>query len=256
VQNLWQRLLGGQRLRMSAYVAGPGPRGAAIAAGGCPEGANVGYSPIDTVSLPDWAMRERYDFSTTSPLPKPTPDERLAMLRAMLADRLKLAVHTESREQEVYELVVARKDGRLGPNLKASEIDCEAKLAADEAAGIPRWRPTPEVIMGKSSPPVCAFFLGSHTEGDTTMQSRAVSVGFLTGARRRVVDKTGLKGYYRLKLDFDSAAAMRGPDATPSPDGLPSIFTALQEQLGLKLEAVKLMRDTLVIGHLERPTEN
>jgi len=112
--------------------------------------------PVDIVGLPDWAMRERYDVVATSPLQNATPDERIAMLRAMLADRLKLAVHTESREQDVYELVVARKDGRLGPNLKPSEIDCVAKLVADKAAGIPPPRITPESSCGAAAPCPCA----------------------------------------------------------------------------------------------------
>ena len=64
--------------------------------------------PADMVGLPDWAMREHYDVVATSPLQKATPDERIAMLRALLADRMKLAVYIGSRERDVYELMVAR----------------------------------------------------------------------------------------------------------------------------------------------------
>jgi bla regulator protein blaR1 len=213
--------------------------------------------PADMVGLPDWAMRDHYDVIATSPLQKATPDERIAMLRAMLADRLKLAVHTESREHEVYELVVAHTDGRLGPNLKPSEIDCVAKLAADQAAGVPRPLMTPEFIMrGTGTVPPCVFWTsGDHVEGDNTMAAFAFWVRIATRGRD-VVDKTGLAGSYRLKMDFDSREAMRGPDASPAADRPPSIFTALPDQLGLKLEKAKLMRDTLVVDHLERPTEN
>ena len=213
--------------------------------------------PADMVGLPDWAMRERYDVIATSPLQKATPDERIAMLRALLADRMKLAVHIESRERDVYELVVARKDGRLGANLKPSEIDCVAKVAADEAAGVPRPPMTPEFIMrGGGTVPPCVFWMGGdHVEGDTTMAAFAFWVRIWT-RRPDVVDKTGLTGSYRLKIDFDSREAMRGPETSPSADRPPSIFTALPDQLGLKLESAKLPRDTLIIDHIEQPTEN
>ena len=90
--------------------------------------------PIDMVGLPDWVMRERYDVSATSTLTRPSQDQQTAMLRAMLADRCKLVAHVENREQPVYDLVVARSDGKLGPNLQPSEVDCDAKTAADRAA--------------------------------------------------------------------------------------------------------------------------
>jgi uncharacterized protein (TIGR03435 family) len=215
--------------------------------------------PLEMVGLPDWVMRERYDVIATSPLEAPTPDQRIAMLRAMLADRFKLAAHTESREQEVYEVVLARKDGRLGPNIKPSEVDCVAKRAADAAAGVPPWRPTAADMMkgGKISPPTCVTFtMNGHMEGDMTMASFAMWVAVNTGGRRRVVDKTGLSGSYRVKVDYDSSAAFRGPEISPQPDSAPSIFTALPDQLSLKLEAAKIIRETLVIDHLERPTEN
>ena len=213
--------------------------------------------PADIVGMPDWAMRERYDVVATSPLQNATLDERIAMLRAMLADRLKLAVRTESREHDVYELVLARKDRRLGPNLKPSEIDCVAKLAADKAAGTPPPLMTPEFIMrGTGTVPLCAFWMnGDHMEGDTTIRALALLVGIAAGGRE-VVDKTGLSGSYRLRIDFDSREAMRGPQTAPSPDRPLSIFTALPDQLGLKLESTKLNRDTLVIDRVERPTEN
>ncbi|HEY7188570.1 MAG TPA: TIGR03435 family protein [Vicinamibacterales bacterium] len=73
--------------------------------------------PADIVGLPDWARRDYYDVSATSTLTKATPEDRIAMLRAMLADRCKLVVHVEKREQPVYELLLARGDGRLGSGM-------------------------------------------------------------------------------------------------------------------------------------------
>ena len=72
--------------------------------------------PMDMVGLPGWAMSELYDVSATSSLPSATPDQHAAMLRAMLANRFRLAVHIENRERPVYDLALARVDGRLSAN--------------------------------------------------------------------------------------------------------------------------------------------
>jgi uncharacterized protein (TIGR03435 family) len=212
------------------------------------------------VGLPEWAQRDRYDVRATSPLSRSaTPDERAAMLRAMLADRFKLAAHVEKREQSAFDLVLARSDGRLGSGIKPSEIDCVAKAAADRAeaeaalaAGTPPSRPAlPDM---KAPPPTCGSIrVGNGMEGDMTMANLAMMLRGVGGAGRPVVDKTGLTGSYRIKVEFDRMAS---PDIAPSPGGLPTVFTALPEQLGLKLESSKAERDVLVIDRLERPTDN
>ena len=232
--------------------------------------------PIDMVGLPEWAMSERYDVSATSSLSSPTPDERTAMLRAMLADRFNLAVHFENRQQPVYDLVLARSDGRLGLGIKPLDIDCAARIAADRAAaaasrnaGAPP--PPPQRPDFNTPPPTCtlrtvaAFIrdrlgdrqgqLGDLMEGDTTMDNLAIALR--TPAGRVVVNKTGLSGSYRVTMNFDGRAALRGPDvAASTTDAAPSVFTAIQEQLGLKLESSRAPRETLVIDRLEWPTQN
>lgn len=184
------------------------------------------------------------------------------MVRAMLADRLKLATHVEQRQLPAYDLVLARSDRRLGPGIKPSEIDCVAKAAADRAAadaaraaGTPPPRPTiPDM---QAPPPICGpMRLGGGMEGDTTMGNLAMMLRGLGGVDRPVVDKTGLTGSYRIKLEFDLALGRSGPPISPSPVDLPSVFTALQDQLGLKLESSKAEREVLVIDRLERPTAN
>jgi len=80
-------------------------------------------APIDMVGLPDWARTERYDVIATSTLSTATRDDRIAMLRAMLADRLKLIAHVETREQPAYDLVLARRDRRLGPGITPLDVD-------------------------------------------------------------------------------------------------------------------------------------
>ena len=218
-------------------------------------------APVDMVGLPEWAQRERYDVSAKSPLSRPaTPEERAAMIRAMLADRIRLQTHVEKRQLPVYDLVLARSDGRLGTGIRPSDVDCVAKAAADRAAadaalaaGTP---PPPRSIPDFNAPvAVCSGVrVDGGMEGDVTMEALARLLRPTAG--RTVVDKTGLKGSYRIKLQFDRALSNAGPDIAPASDTLPSLFSALPAQLGLKLESSKGEQTVLVIDRLERPTEN
>jgi uncharacterized protein (TIGR03435 family) len=216
-------------------------------------------APVDMVGLPDWARTERYDLEATASLVNPTPEQRAAMLRAVLADRFKLVAHVENREQPVYDLVFARSEKKLGPSIKPSEADCIAKAAADraavEATGKP-LPPPPGVFDRNAPPPPCSMRMdGDRMEGDATMENLARLLRPPAG--RLVIDKTGLPGSYRLTLNFDRMAGLRGPQTgEPAPGAAPSVFTAVQEQLGLKLESSRAMLETLVIDRFERPSEN
>ena len=137
--------------------------------------------PIDIAGLPRWATSERYDVTTTSSLSNPTPDERTAMQRAMLADRFKLAAHIENRDQPVYDLVLARSDGQLGPGIKPSEVDCVARAAAQraagEAGGAATLRPPPRDF--NAPPPSCTLRVnGPRLEGDATWPSWRTCYGW------------------------------------------------------------------------------
>jgi uncharacterized protein (TIGR03435 family) len=98
--------------------------------------------------------------------------------------------------------------------------------------------------------------LGSLMEGEVTMDGLANALRLSAG--RVVVDKTGLPGSYRVRMNFDNRPPRLGPDVAPvdGADAIPTVFTAVREQLGLKLESSKTLRNTLVIDRLERPTEN
>ena len=222
-------------------------------------GRAQGIAPIDMIGLPEWAQRDPYDVSATSAVGRPaTSEERAAMFRAMLADRVKLMAHVEKREFPVYDLVLAREDRRLGPGIKPSEVDCVAKAAADaaaRAAGQP-LPPRPIPDLKAPSPPCSGLNVTRGMEGDTTMENLARLLRGVGGAGRPVVDKTGLSGSYRIKAEFDRAAGQRGPDIESSPGSLPTVFSALPEQLGLKLVPSTAEREVLVIDRLERPTEN
>jgi uncharacterized protein (TIGR03435 family) len=208
------------------------------------------------VGLPDWATRDRYDVIATSPLATATEDQRLAMLRAMLADRLKLAVHLEKRPHDVLKLVVARADGRLGSSLTKIDTDCAAVLAARQAAvaagGPPAPHVTPEGPLAPCLARGTADLIGnSRIEGEGTIDTVAL---LLRGAARQVVvNETGLTGSYKFALTFDRRTSFGGPSTTVPDDAGPSIFTAIQDQLGLKLVPAREDQDTVVVDHIEPP---
>jgi uncharacterized protein (TIGR03435 family) len=215
--------------------------------------------PAEIAGVPEWAKTERYDVIATASLAHPTPDDRAAMLRAMLADRFKLAVHVEKREQDGFDLVLARKDGRLGSGLTQSNTDCSQPPDPET----PRSRPDLS-----APPPPCTVRtvgavlrkhgseFGDLLEGDAPIGRLADALRLMALRGRPVVDKTGLTGSYRVSLDFNLMATLRPPSVTPPPDEAPSVFAAIQEQLGLKLQPSRIVRDTLVIDHIERPTPN
>ena len=221
--------------------------------------AYSGTNVADMVGLPAWASREFYDISATASMSSPTNDDRAAMMRALLADRFRLLAHSERREIPTFDLMLARDDGKLGPDLAPSDVDCEALAAARRAAadaarqnGAP---PPPPPRIDPDAPPPCSMSATrTGFKGDITIDALASMLRGPSG--RLVVNKTGLRGVYHLNLTFASPLSPNGPGVAPSPDDAPSVFTAVREQLGLKLDSSRAERDVLVIDRLERPTEN
>jgi len=156
----------------------------------------------------------------------PTKDEFRAMLQLLLADRFKLRVHRETRELSVYALVV----GKNGPKFKPSAPD--ASPDTHYAASGRNWEATiPKATM------------------DDVL--RAIENSILD---RPVVDQTGLKGTYDIKMTYTpNIPSNRASE--PGPDDI-SVFTAVEVQLGLKLEAQKAKLEVLVVEHVEKPSEN
>jgi uncharacterized protein (TIGR03435 family) len=195
----------------------------------------------EIINMPDWFQTERYDL-TARMIGNPTLEQRQALWRELFTERMKLKVHYEDREQPTYDLVLARADGRLGPNIKPSQVDCAARsAAAGRGETLP---PLPAIPPGGA--PACGMMSGPDgvRAGGTTLAGLARSIP----AGRLVIDKTGLNGSYDLTLEFSSR---RGPDAAT--DDRPTIFTALQEQLGLKLEPSRNPVQFAVIDSVERP---
>jgi uncharacterized protein (TIGR03435 family) len=191
--------------------------------------------------------------------PNGPPPALALMLQTLLAERFKLAVHNDRREMPIYALVLARRDGKLGPQLRASATDCAALMAATRARGGP---PTP-CAPGERPPCGLRMFPGNFSGGSATITQLTNALARFVS--RTVVDRTGLTGNYDVDLQWtpdQMPQGLRGdapPGAPPlptiDPNG-PSIFTAVQEQLGLKLESTKGPVDVLVIDRAERPTDD
>lgn len=201
----------------------------------------------DVENIPDWAM-DRYDI-TAKP---PAGAERAtipAMWQAMLADRLKFKAHVEQREKDGYGLVVARTDGRLGPGLKPSTLECTPRQGGPPSPQ-PTTFPTRQEAAGR-----CGMMAGPGyvvTGGMPMSRLASLASGWVQGAP--VNDRTGLTGFYTFELTF-AADATRTPGQAVDPAASDEL-TALRDQLGLKLEREKITVPVLVIDHIERPTEN
>ena len=201
-----------------------------------------GYLPFEVAGLPQWASAERYDVIAQAGRAVAL-DEMHAMMKALLADRFKLVTHVDVQELPAYTLVRVRPDGQLGPRLKAWDVDCAA-VAAGRGAPAPK----PSAQPARPAPPMCGMTAGPgyYMAGGVTLAALASSLQ--STLERRVADKTGLPGEYEI--------AIRWAADDREPGDLPSLFTALQEQLGLKLEPGKAPAKVLVVDRIERPTEN
>ncbi len=221
----------------------------------------MAYSTQDykLVGLPDWTSGERFDIEAmagkditlTGDPGKPSPV--FLMLRSLLAERFGLTLHAETRDMPVYVLSHARADRGLGPRLAPSTTDCAAVLAAAKAAKAtppgPPQPPTDRVLCGSRYSP------GRHSGGAMDMEFLS---GFLSNAvGRTVVNSTGLTGRFDWVLEFRPDSVDPTGGTTPSLDAnAPSLLAAVQEQLGLKLDAGRAPVEVLVIDRIERPAPN
>ena len=240
------------------------------------------------IGVPDWANTDRFDVegrfdpaAIRPPGPTPQAPPMMLMLRGLLRDRFGLVARVETRDLPILALRVARTDGRLGPQLKPSAVDCAAlgrggsppggRVGGPTTEGRPggpppdgRGLPPPGTPFSLGERPLCGdrMGFGQLLGGGTPMSRLATQIlAQLTG--RVVVDKTGLTGAYDIDLKWTPT-----PDQLPQgppppgfelpaidPNG-PSLFTALQEQLGLKLDAERGPVEVLVVEKLVPPTEN
>jgi uncharacterized protein (TIGR03435 family) len=214
----------------------------------------------ETLGGPDWIDKDRFDVIVQAPGgtslsdPDGFPGPVFAMVRAVLADRFGLATHNEVRERPVYALTTARPDRRLGAGMKSTGIDC-ADAMRKMVAPVPGARPV-------GAPP-CTFGGGPGRILGNNI-SMAMLANMLAGTvARPVVDRTGVTGYFDVTLEYTPEVGITGPGPAGAPPldppvrlDAPSLFTALQEQLGLKLESTRAPVDVLIIDKVSRPSEN
>jgi uncharacterized protein (TIGR03435 family) len=192
---------------------------------------------------PSWMSTERFDIIATAGTPAPLPQLNV-MLRALLAERFALEVHTEERERRSYVLLRARDDGQLGAGLKRATADCGP---TGRGAG-------PGPTAG------CSAWLGpgTFTVAGQPMSQLAHALGMML--RETVVDQTGLDGGYDFELKFSIdglPGTPTGPPGTAGPasdPNAPTVFAALREQLGLRLESRRTMVPFVVIDSGRLPT--
>ena len=187
----------------------------------------LAYAPIqEFVGGPGWIDSEKYDI-TAKAEGNPSREQLQLMMRSLLADRFKLVIRKKTRDLPAYALVLARRDGKLGPSLRRSNADCSPANRQTVPAGSCGFRIGDGVLAGRG----------------TTIDKLAAEL-ILTG--RLVVDRTGLTGSFDM-------------DMTWTPDELATntdLFAALQEQLGLKLEAIRTPVEVIVIESASKPSEN
>ncbi len=187
------------------------------------------------------------------------PTQLQLAIRALLADRFGLIVHNETKEMPIYALVVARTDGKLGPEMKKSETDCAA-MAGARGRGPGGPPPPGPPAPGQPMPCGIRIGMGNLVMGGASISQFANSLGMFAG--RLVFDKTGLTGGWDLNLTWTPDNMPQRPPGAPEPPGGaidpngPSLFTALQEQLGVKLDWQRGPVDVLVIDKADHPTPN
>jgi uncharacterized protein (TIGR03435 family) len=213
-----------------------------------------GVSVISITGAPRWLSEDFYDIeakmdeATAEAMKAMSPDQRKAaqrqMLQAMLADRLALKTHSETMDGSVYFLTTVNRGAKL--------------QAADPGKAVQLVGPDGGNVSG-------VIAVGRGSEGGRRFNATSVNMAYFVRVltnelRKPVIDKTGLTGTYDFSLEFAPEQAPRAASddsgALPPEPGAASIFTAIQQQLGLKLEAGRGPVQTFVIDHIERPSGN
>jgi uncharacterized protein (TIGR03435 family) len=186
---------------------------------------------------PAWVDSERYDILAKSPgAVRPTLDEQMAMLRALLADRFQLTFHRGEKEMAIYTLTIARPGAKL-------------KESAEPLDALPQGPPPLVFVLSPES---------ARLPGKNATIAELASVLQRTALDRPVIDKTGLTSRFDFELEWTpeesqfGGAGIKGTAESSKPD----LFAALQQQLGLKLEASRGMVATLIVDRAEHPSQN
>jgi len=214
-----------------------------------------GLAPADAAGGPAWLRSDRFDINATAGRDVSLTELR-SMLQTLFEDRFKLTVHFERREMLVYRMVLAQ-PGKLGSQLTRTKAEC-ANAPLDPLRGITPGESYPCGYFGPSP----NFKLGSERAYQAfrgmTMDDFGLRLHEFLG--RPVIDGTGLSGYFDGDFEFTAEIVMPPPPpGQPNPyDGrlLPSIFSVMPQQLGLRLDSQRGPGEILIIDRVEHPTED
>ncbi len=205
------------------------------------------FLPFQVIGGPAWLDSERFDVEGRAATASPTPADVDAMVRSLLVTRFKLAYARETRDMPVYHLTRARTDGRLGAQLRAASKPCDKTQVT---VNVPT--PDPNALPRCGARGARGTISPAHQriEGiGATLDELAQRLA--APARRIVVNRTNLQGFF----DFEVELTPDNNQAADADTGL-VLFTALQEQLGLRLESARGPVEVLVIQSVEKPEEN
>jgi uncharacterized protein (TIGR03435 family) len=214
--------------------------------------------------VPKWVLSDNFDIQAKVD-GNPSKDQMRMMMQALLADRFKLAAHTETRQSPVYALVLVKPE-KFGPQLRAHPAD--ASCSTTQPAAAPGAAPAAPATIDGGYPAVCGgiTLLQGSASGRIRIGARDVTMATIAsgmtspflGVDRPVVDQTGLSGNFDFTVEFSPTVDTPlppGVNFTPDPDG-PTFQEALKDQLGLKLDAQTGSADVFIVDHIEPPSEN
>jgi uncharacterized protein (TIGR03435 family) len=222
-----------------------------------------GLHDSQLVDGPAWLGVDRFDIDArAAAAPVGGPEALMPMLRTLLVSRFNLRTHVEMRELPAYVLMHARNDRGLGPQIRPTQADCSrATVLTDQeliASAREGWPPCGQVSTVAS---VVKTDSGSMVRlrirrSGVTMKDFATTFDGPLSVGRPVIDRTGLEGRYDVEYSFAPPRPQNAAQSAPSPEAPPTLLVALEEQLGLKLQAERTQVPVVVIDSIERPTEN
>ncbi len=212
--------------------------------------------PDQVAGGPPWIETEHFNINAKAET-KPSDGDMQLMVRALLEDRFQLAVRHENKEMPIYEIVLARKDGKLGAKMTATpEGSCVPFDPQHPPPPPERGAPPPVVRCG-------TMRLGASMLQGTGAELKNVASLLSRVLGRTVIDKTGLSGMYNIQAEWTPEAGQplqgpppQGPAGDRAAETGPSIYTAFQEQLGLKIVSAKGLVEMIIVEKAERPSEN
>jgi uncharacterized protein (TIGR03435 family) len=207
---------------------------------------------------PEWINSIHYDIDAKANNSSATPDQTRLMLQALLRDRFMLEGHPETRDLPVYILGIARGGAKLRPPKEGGCIKPGIPHEQSMPAPPPPGQAPAPMVFPCGSMGGAGSFGGSRMDGGEVPISEFIRLLSLQ-LHRPVIDKTGLKGTFDIHLTYAGTSPLSAsltPGGTTPADSGPTIFDAVQEQLGLKLESSKGPTEVLVIDSVQKPSEN